>query len=440
MPDNDSRVIEYDFSRDEDAATQRLDEPSDAHAAAQARPAVARPDAGRAIPGYSDIVHQRRKKSRRTAAIVAVAACACMAALVVGLVVFMTAPVRVTVDGNEVTVGGDRTLEEAFTVSGASVKPGNLVAVDGSLLEEGVGNAFSATVNGEEESDPERRLSEGDSVVFKDGGDVEEEASVAEERVPYGATIEGQGAVHIVEGEGVDGMKTTKTGSVSGLTAESVTQEPTNVVCKRFNIDTGGEKVIALTFDDGPHTAYTTHVLDTLAANGAKATFFTVGDRITGDNVAVVKRAMSEGHQISTHSFDHAGGSGQGVNLGYMTAEEQVAEIEKGYEAIESATGAPASRAIRTPGGNFGENVIVNLQPLIDSEIGWNIDTHDWQRPGAGAIEAQILSAKPGNIILMHDGGGDRSQTVEALKSALPKLAAQGYRFVTIDELLKYAS
>ena len=78
------------------------------------------------------------------------------------------------------------------------------------------------------------------------------------------------------------------------------------------------------------------------------------------------------------------------------------------------------------------------LSDISDVEIGWSIDSEDWRRPGSSAIEQRILKAKPGSVILMHDGGGNRSQTVEALRSALPKLKAQGYRFVTVDELLKY--
>ena len=76
--------------------------------------------------------------------------------------------------------------------------------------------------------------------------------------------------------------------------------------------------------------------------------------------------------------------------------------------------------------------------PLVSAEIGWNIDSQDWRKPGAGAIAEQVKSAWPGAIVLLHDGGGDRTQTVEALKKALPYLKDQGYRFVTIDELLAY--
>ena len=163
-----------------------------------------------------------------------------------------------------------------------------------------------------------------------------------------------------------------------------------------------------------------------------------MGNRIDGEVVDLVKRAAAEGHQICSHSFDHAAGDGQSVNLGYMTPEDQVAEVQKGYEAIEAATGAEASHVFRTPGGNYGEGVMRNVGPLISAEIGWNIDSQDWRKPGAAAIANQVKNAWPGAIVLMHDGGGDRSQTVEALKDALPYLKSQGYRFVTMDELLGY--
>ena len=200
-----------------------------------------------------------------------------------------------------------------------------------------------------------------------------------------------------------------------------IKQEPSNIVRRNVSPDVGDDKVIALTFDDGPWGDQTGQVLDVLAEHGAKATFFTVGNRIEQDNGdAFVKRAVSEGHQVCTHSYDHAAGSGQGVNLGFMSPEEQKAEVEKGRAAIEAVTGAEASRIFRTPGGNFGDDVVKNIGPLIKAEIGWNIDSSDWRRPGADAIAKQIEDAWPGAIVLMHDGGGDRSQTIEALKKAPP--------------------
>ena len=141
---------------------------------------------------------------------------------------------------------------------------------------------------------------------------------------------------------------------------------------------------------------------------------------------------------MCTHSWDHAAGSGQGVNLSFMSVDEQRAEIEQGLKAISDATGAEASRVIRAPGGNFPLEVWRNVEDLVDADIGWDIDTLDWKRPGAKKIASQIKAATPGDIILMHDGGGDRSQTAEALKTALPYLKEQGFRFVTMDEMLQY--
>jgi peptidoglycan/xylan/chitin deacetylase (PgdA/CDA1 family) len=74
----------------------------------------------------------------------------------------------------------------------------------------------------------------------------------------------------------------------------------------------------------------------------------------------------------------------------------------------------------------------------VSAEIGWDVDTLDWSRPGADSIAQMIMSVKPGQVILCHDGGGDRSQTIEALRIALPKLKEQGWTFVTIDELMAY--
>lgn len=348
-------------------------------------------------------------------------------------------PTSITFNGSSLDVRGSRDLQEALRVSGAAPQPGDLVAVDGSVLEAGQGEPFHATVNGEVVSDLGRHLASGDVVTMTDGKDVEEPANVVETAIPWVPDVEGRGAIHLMEGSGQDGVKATKTGTISGKTAEQVIREPVNARQRNVTPDVGDDKVIALTFDDGPWSDQTGAILDILTQNGAKATFFTVGNRIEeGDGAQYVQREASEGHQICTHTYDHAAGSGQSVNLGYMTPEERVAEIEKGYAAIEAVTGTKASRLVRTPGGNFGPEVVHSIGPLIKAEIGWNIDSGDWRRPGFGAIVNQLENAWPGCIVLMHDGGGDRSQTIAALKIALPYLKERGYRFVTMDELMQY--
>lgn len=353
------------------------------------------------------------------------------------LIANFVVPIKVTVNDQPVEISGFRTVANAVEASGVQSESGDLLAVDGSLLEEGAGEAYSVKIDGTQGAS-DTWLEDGDVIVIERGADKTEDFTIEEVPLQPSAEIQGVGAIHVIDNSASPGRQNAKTGKISGITTFEVIEEADDVICTRVNIDTGGEKVIALTFDDGPNTEYTPQILDILAANGASATFFTVGDRITGGAVEVVQRAYNEGHQISTHSWDHAAGSGTGTNLSFMSPEEQVDEIVKGYEIIAQTTGNPASTSIRAPGGNFPASVVANLADLVTYEIGWNIDSNDWRKPGAAAIESSILSADPGDIILMHDGGGDRSQTVAALSSALPILRERGYRFVTIDQLLEY--
>ncbi len=349
-----------------------------------------------------------------------------------------SAPITITVNGSSLKITGFKTVQAAFVAAGEPAQAGNLVDVEGEILEEGQGSRFSFTINGQEGSSASTWLSDGDEVRFFDGEDIEEASESSEVSIPFDTIDQGNGTIHVLESEGVEGTGIAKTGKISGKTVTQVITEPQNRVYCRYSPDIGDDKVIALTFDDGPWDTYTSEILDILEENDAKATFFTVGSRISGDEADLVMQAAAAGHQICTHTWDHASGSGNGVSLAYMSAEEQRNEIIKGLAAIEEATGAAASTVIRAPGGNFPTEVWQNVNDLITAEIGWTIDTKDWSKPGTSAIVEAIESATSGDIILMHDGGGDRSQTVEALSEALPYLKEQGYTFITIDELLEY--
>ncbi len=343
----------------------------------------------------------------------------------------------------EVSVNGmTRTLERGTTIDDiiaegiVSPVAGDLIAVDNSVITEGAGDRFSAMLNDVETNDGTTRLHKDDVIQVSDGKDIMEEYSVEEVTVEPGQAVDGIGSIHHYV-KGVQGKTEVRTGATSGLTVETIITPVSDAMYKSYNADVGADKAIALTFDDGPWPETTDQVLDILKEHGAKATFFTIGQQID-DYPEATKRIVDEGHQLCTHTWDHADGSGQGVNLTYMTAEEQVAEITKGYDAIKAITGQEASRVIRAPGGNYSGDIIWTLEPYVDAEIGWNVDTQDWARPGADAIAAAILSAEPGDVILMHDGGGDRSQTVAALRIALPQLVERGYKFVTMDELIAY--
>lgn len=345
--------------------------------------------------------------------------------------------VAVTINGEQQTISGQqRSVEGLLDTNTVSVTPGNYVAVDGSVIRQGDGTRVTATINGEEEDDLSTHLNEGDDISVANGTDIMEDYTESDSQLLQPSyELRGTGAVHLYTQQGEPGEKVVRTGNESGKTAEVVTKEPVNGVVQYYNVNTNGEKVIALTFDDGPWDSSTQAILDILKENDAKATFFTVGQKISGHE-DLVKRAVDEGHEIGTHTWDHAEGSGQGVSLILMSSDERKQEFEKGMQAIKDATGQDGSLMFRSPGGNFDAGVAADLGGMITAEIGWNVDTHDWKRPGADVVAQRIESAGPGEILLMHDGGGDRTQTVEALRKALPVLKEQGYKFVTVSDLI----
>ncbi|MFK0189523.1 polysaccharide deacetylase family protein [Kitasatospora sp. NPDC090308] len=184
-----------------------------------------------------------------------------------------------------------------------------------------------------------------------------------------------------------------------------------------------GGRTVALTFDDGPGPA-TGQVLDLLAQYGAKATFCEIGGNAQA-RPAAVRRIVAEGHRLCDHTVDHP------QPMHTQPHERQVAEIADAGSMIEHAAGDGTPIAWwRAPGGDFtAENERIGADLGMKS-LGWTVDPRDWSRPGVQAIVSNVQhDLRPGGVVLMHDGGGDRSQTVAALKQLLPWLVAQGYAF-----------
>lgn len=347
-------------------------------------------------------------------------------------------PVEVTLNGDQVTISGaERSVGGLLDNNVVSVTPGNYVAVDGSTIRQGEGTRCTAKVNGNDTDDMGMHLNGGDKIEISNGTDITEPYADSEpQTLPHKTELKGVGAVHLYSNNAQDGEQVTRTGKESGITATVTTKEPVDNIVQYYNVNSNGDKVIALTFDDGPWDKQTDEILDILEQNDAKATFFTVGQCISGHEKEL-QRAASMGCEIGTHTWDHAEGSGEGVSLIKMSTDERKQEVQKGLEAIKNATGQEASTIFRCPGGNFDTSVATDLEGIVTAEIGWNVDTTDWKKPGADVIAQRIQSGGPGNIILMHDGGGDRSQTIEGLRQALPKLKEQGYSFITVQELLE---
>ena len=186
-----------------------------------------------------------------------------------------------------------------------------------------------------------------------------------------------------------------------------------------------GKRVVALTFDDGP-SAYTSAVLDILKREQIHATFFLIGSQV-GPNAALARRELAEGHMIGDHTWNHAD-----VSRGGAFAS---GEIGSTASAIERATGFRPC-LFRAPYGAVSSSLIGVAHGLGFTTIQWDVDPQDWARPGSGAIAARILShVTNGSIVLMHDGGGPRSQTLAALPGIIDTLKARGYSFETVTEL-----
>ncbi|KZE40023.1 oligosaccharide deacetylase [Bhargavaea cecembensis] len=188
------------------------------------------------------------------------------------------------------------------------------------------------------------------------------------------------------------------------------------------------EKVIALTFDDGPHRKYTAEILDILEEYDASATFFVVGAHAE-KNPDLVLRMFDEGHEIANHTYTHKR---------RMRTSELIREIRKTHETIHAITGNQTNLFRPVEGIYTDEQVeAVSKEGYKLVMWSWHLDTLDWKNPGVNRIVNKVTDgAREGNVVLFHDGGGNRHQTVEALKQILPEFKRRGYKFVTISDLM----
>ncbi len=192
---------------------------------------------------------------------------------------------------------------------------------------------------------------------------------------------------------------------------------------QRFGGPAAG-RMVALTFDDGP-SIYTPQVLAVLHRYGVHATFFEIGEQV-GPLAATARAVIRDGDVIGDHTWSHPD----------LNAANTAAQIRPTQAAIHRAAGFRPC-LLRPPYGTAPPEVVGIARSLGLLTIQWDVDPADWSRPGAAAIAQRVLSAvHPGAIVIMHDGGGDRSETVEALGTIVPQLLARGYHLVTVPQLL----
>jgi peptidoglycan-N-acetylglucosamine deacetylase len=194
-----------------------------------------------------------------------------------------------------------------------------------------------------------------------------------------------------------------------------------------YQASISNSKVIALTFDDGP-SPETLKILEVLQKHQVVATFFCLGANLR-EYPEIAKRVVQAGNAIGNHTWHHY----------YHNVTEKTASNEIDYTGIHiyRSTGAK-SLLFRPPGGRLNNGFADYAKQKNYVVVMWSIDPKDFLQPPASAIADTVLSqAKPGAIVLLHDGGGNRQQTIEALSAIIPKLKQQGYRFVTVPQLLE---
>ncbi len=259
-------------------------------------------------------------------------------------------------------------------------------------------------------------------------------AALAKLRADQTVTHIGRGEIVSVDDSMDDGVRNLRIDS-EGQMQGTYVDFPTYPVL--YHQGASDPHKVSLTFDDGPDSTWTPKILDVLKARGVKAAFFIVGHN--GEfNPRLVKRIVEEGHEIGNHTYTHA-------NLTKISRTRMRLELDATQRLIESLTGRsttlfrPPYNADSTP-SRLEE--LVPLKFAEGDEMGYTIvlekiDPQDWSRPGADVILQRVKEQrKDGNIVLLHDAGGDRSQTVEALPKIIDWLQARGDQIVSIGELL----
>ncbi len=250
----------------------------------------------------------------------------------------------------------------------------------------------------------------------------------------YGINYLGTGETIKIKAMPTMGSREITEDPTTKVLSEKIVTAPNPYTVQRYGLVS---KKVALTFDDGPTKKYTTKILDTLKNQGVRGTFFIIG-ALGNANRDILQRIYNEGNEIGNHTFSHP-------NLELTSTKEALLEINATQKLIESATGR-STLLFRPP---YGEDVEPQtpsqLKTLITAgelgyfTVGMNVDPKDWAKPSALEI-AQDVEKKvkngDGNIVLLHDGGGDRTATIQALPYIISNLKEQGYEFVTVSELM----
>ncbi len=335
-------------------------------------------------------------------------------------------PLKVSVDGQTVEISQGATVRALADKSAFKAPAGDLIGVDGSVVGTGAGEPPRVLRNGRVAASWQRLYS-GDVIVSRAGSDRRESLVVTEVPIPFETEYKGTGSLIEERRAGVAGARRVTRGAVSGVEISSETiREPKAALVQRFHPHPGS-KIVALTFDDGPWPGQTDKILDILKREKATATFFMLGSQVKR-HPALARRVVAEGHEVGNHTLGHKA-------LTRVTPAEARRQIAGGRAAIARQTGVQ-TRLLRPPYGAMDPQAWQEARKSRTRVVLWDVDSRDWSRPGTKKIVTSVVShTHPGAIVLFHDGGGTRDQTIMALPYVIRELRAKGYVFVTVDEL-----
>lgn len=335
-------------------------------------------------------------------------------------------PARLTVDGTAREVHSSATIADLAKAGFLKAESGKMVSVRGRVLARGSG-VLARTWRNDKPVGEDAVVYDGDVIKSADGRNLVE--PTVTERVPiaFPRRTVGSGPLTTLVSPGCPGVKELTTGAFSGEVVTStviVTAAP--MVVKRYGANPH-EKLVALTFDDGPWPGQTEQILHVLRQYHVRATFFMVG-YLAKRQPALVRKVAAEGHLVGNHTMGHK----VLTKLKPAVVDKQ---ITQGQSTIQRLSGE-SSTWFRPPGGELSPAVWARIRRAHLKVALWNVDPQDWRRkPSKQIAHSVVTHVKPGSVVLMHDGGGDRSQTIKALPVIIRSLQSRGYRFVTLDEI-----
>ncbi len=346
--------------------------------------------------------------------------------LALGLALTRERPVPVTVNGTQMVLDEGTKVGDLESRRVLVMRPGRLLSVKGSVVETEGGAPGIVTVNGRP-AEPDSYLFKDDVIVSRDGSDTVESTVTIREPIPVKTRITGRGPVMRLANPGSVGVRTRIVGEKSRLVvSEQVVTPAVDMVVVRTQPHPK-EKLIALTFDDGPWPGQTDKILKILRREGVHATFFMLGVRVKMAP-KLARQVAEDGNQVANHSLGHR-------LLTKSKPKEIRRQIKGGSDVIYKATGVLPTW-FRPPYGAIDKKVWKQVRTQRLHVALWTVDTRDWARPGVKHIvNTSLKHARSGSILLMHDGGVNRKQTIKALPQVIRKLKKRGFVFVTLEEL-----